>query len=79
MISGDSKGIKSSLVSLKVGHNRQCTFVISSLVKILIGHKYYVRHLNETILKYISSGSSSTMTSRIIMCNHIHGQVIKCL
>ena len=55
MISSDSKGVKSSLVPLQVQErgtiNRQCTFV-----KILIDHKYYVRHLN----KNISIGSNST-------------------
>ena len=30
------------------------------MAKILIGHKYYVRHLNEKILKFFYSGSSST-------------------
>ena len=41
------------------------------MVKILIGHKYYVRHLNKNIF----SGSNSTTSVPILkfVCDFIHG------
>ena len=43
------------------------------IVKILIGHKYYVKHLNNKILKYFSGSSSTTNDPNFkIMCNCIH-------
>ena len=42
------------------------------IVKILIGRKYYVKHLNKKILKYFSGSSSTTNEPNFkIMCNCI--------
>ena len=42
-------------------------------VKILIGCKYYIRHLNEKILNIFSGSSSTTNEPNFkIMCNCIH-------
>ena len=43
------------------------------IVKILIGRKYYVKHLNNKILKYFSGSSSTANEPNFkIMCNCIH-------
>ena len=42
------------------------------IVKFLIGHKYYVKHLNKKILKYFSGSSSTTNEPNFkIVCNYI--------
>ena len=43
------------------------------IVKLLIGCKYYVKHLNKKILKYFSGSSSTTNEPNFnMMCNCIH-------
>ena len=43
------------------------------IVKILIGCKYYVKHLNKKILKIFSGSSSTTNEPNFkIVCNYIH-------
>ena len=43
------------------------------IVKVLIGHKYYVKHLNKKILKYFSRTSSTTKEPNFkILYNCIH-------
>ena len=82
MISGNSKGVNNrhiqfgSITSLGKGCNGHCNYMASHkncIVKVLIGHKYYVRHLNKKILK-IFGGSSSTANEPNfkIVCNCIH-------
>ena len=40
---------------------------------ILNGHKYYIRHLNEKILKHFSGSISTTSVPNFkIVCNSIH-------
>ena len=42
-------------------------------MKILIGRKHYVKHLNKKILKYFSESSSTTNEPNLkIVCNCIH-------
>ena len=61
MINGDSKVVNNrhvqfgSITSFGKHCNRHYIFMASHrkcMVKILIGRKYYVRHLNKLILKY---------------------------
>ena len=43
------------------------------MVKTLIGCKYYVKHLNESILKYFSRSCSTTSVPNFkIVCHCIH-------
>ena len=82
MINGDSKGVNNRHVwfgSITIRENTEMNTVFlwlphrKCMVKILIDHKYYVRHLNEKILKYFSGPSSTTNESTFkIMCNCIH-------
>ena len=78
MISGDSKGVNNNHVwfgSIKKsgkGCNGCCTLMASHmkcLVKILIGHKYCVRHLNKKIFEICLAGQAEPNFK--IMCNYI--------
>ena len=79
MIIGNSKGVNNrhvrfgSITSSGKGCNGHCTYMASHrkcTMKILIGHKYYVKHLNK---KYFSGSSSTTDEPNFkIMCNCIH-------
>ena len=82
MIIGNSKGVNNrhirfgSITSLGKGCNGHCTYMASHrkcIVKILIGCKYYVKHLNKRFWNIFSGSSSTTNEPNFkIMCNCIH-------
>ena len=82
MIIGNSKGVNNRHVRFgsitSSGRAVMDTVLIwlphrKCIVKILIGRKYYVKHLNKKILKFFSGSSSTTNEPNFkIVCNCIH-------
>ena len=77
MIIGNNKGVNNrSLTPLKIRERAVMDTVFiwlphrKYIVKLLIGHKHYVKHLNKKILKY-SSSTTNEPNFRIV-CNCIH-------
>ena len=75
MIIGNSKGVNDrhiqfgSITSSGKGYNGHCTYMASHrkcIVKVLIGSKYYVKHLNKKILKLVGQAVRQISRSCVI-------------